>query len=63
VIVIAPPPDNELTASDLDDLLRETLGRSSLKDAVAHVVEATGLPRREVYRRALELAKTDGENS
>jgi 16S rRNA (cytidine1402-2'-O)-methyltransferase len=63
VIVIAPPPDNEFTASDLDDLLRETLGRSSLKDAVAHVVEATGLPRREVYRRALELAKTDGENS
>jgi 16S rRNA (cytidine1402-2'-O)-methyltransferase len=64
VIVVAPPADkaNAVTASDLDDLLRETLARASLKDAVAHVVEATGLSRKDVYRRALELAKNDGKN-
>jgi len=28
-----------------------------VKDAVAHAVELSGRPRREVYARALELAK------
>ena len=38
-------------------LLRQALGRVSLKDAVGEVADATGLPRREVYQRALALAK------
>jgi 16S rRNA (cytidine1402-2'-O)-methyltransferase len=29
----------------------------SVKDAVAHAVELSGRPRREIYARALELAK------
>jgi 16S rRNA (cytidine1402-2'-O)-methyltransferase len=29
----------------------------SVKDAVAHAVEISGRPRREIYARALELAK------
>ena len=33
------------------------LKRDSVKDAVAHAVEVSGRPRREVYARALELAK------
>ncbi|MEP2285977.1 MAG: 16S rRNA (cytidine(1402)-2'-O)-methyltransferase, partial [Nitratireductor sp.] len=33
------------------------LRRTSLKDAVAEVVSVTGLPRREVYQRALDLSK------
>jgi 16S rRNA (cytidine1402-2'-O)-methyltransferase len=28
-----------------------------VKDAVAHAVELSGRPRREIYARALELAK------
>lgn len=39
----------------LDDMLRHALGAQSLKDAVAAVMAATGLPRRDVYRRALEI--------
>ena len=31
----------------------------SVKDAVAHAVELSGRPKREVYARALELAKQD----
>ena len=31
--------------------------RDSVKDAVAHAVELSGRPRREIYARALELAK------
>jgi 16S rRNA (cytidine1402-2'-O)-methyltransferase len=37
--------------------LRSSLQRDSVKDAVAHAVELSGRPRREIYARALELAK------
>ena len=40
-------------------VLRSALRRDSLKDAVAHAVEVSGRPRREVYARALELARQD----
>src|SRR5438874_7480783 len=59
VLVIAPPAaDAEMLTSDaLDDVLREQLAANSVKDAVAHAVALSGRPRREVYARALELAK------
>jgi 16S rRNA (cytidine1402-2'-O)-methyltransferase len=41
---------------DLDGALRSALAAMSLKDASAAVAAATGLPRREVYARALALA-------
>ena len=59
VLVIGPPRADALvmTQPDLDDLLRAQLVRDSVKDAVAYAVELSGRPRREVYARALELAK------
>jgi 16S rRNA (cytidine1402-2'-O)-methyltransferase len=59
VLVIGPPPaDAQVMAADqLDDLLRSRLERDSVKDAVAHAVELSGRPRREIYARALELAR------
>jgi 16S rRNA (cytidine1402-2'-O)-methyltransferase len=58
VIVVGPPPaDNAKAADDVDDLLRQALARVSLKDAVGEVALATGCPRREVYQRALVLAR------
>jgi 16S rRNA (cytidine1402-2'-O)-methyltransferase len=61
VLVIAPPPSEESTgASDLDALLRDALDRLSVKEAVSEIAAVTGQPRREVYQRALALAK-DGE--
>jgi 16S rRNA (cytidine1402-2'-O)-methyltransferase len=60
VIVIAPPADDDSPAEDLDDMLRRALTRVSVKDAVGEVALATGRPRREVYRRALELAEAAG---
>ncbi len=61
VLVIGPPPaGNRIMAqADLDDLLRSALKRDSVKDAVAHAVEVSGRPRREVYSRALEIARLD----
>ncbi|VIO66959.1 Ribosomal RNA small subunit methyltransferase I [Bradyrhizobium ivorense] len=59
VLVVGPPPDDAgvMEQDALDDLLRAQLARGSVKDAVAHAVELSGRPRREVYARALELAK------
>jgi 16S rRNA (cytidine1402-2'-O)-methyltransferase len=70
VLVIGPPDAGarDMPQDALDDLLRERLRHDSVKDAVAHAVELSGRPRREVYARALELTKpgrdedeTDGE--
>jgi 16S rRNA (cytidine1402-2'-O)-methyltransferase len=59
VLVIGPKPEGgeAMTAEQVDDLLRDRLMRDSVKDAVAHAVEVSGRPRREIYARALELAK------
>jgi len=56
VIVVAPPHDDE-KPEDVDGLLRQALQRVSVKEAVGEVAAATGRPRREIYQRALELAK------
>jgi 16S rRNA (cytidine1402-2'-O)-methyltransferase len=59
VLVIGPPAASAklMAAQELDDLLRSSLKRDSVKDAVAHAVELSGRPRREIYARALELAQ------
>ena len=58
VLVIGPPPAQEQpNVADAEALLRAALARSSLKDAVAEIADATGLPRRQLYQRALELTK------
>jgi 16S rRNA (cytidine1402-2'-O)-methyltransferase len=59
VLVIGPPAADAqtMTKEAVDELLRSSLQRHSVKDAVAHAVELSGRPRREIYARALELAK------
>ena len=66
VLVIGPPAATAqaMSHSDLDELLRSALKRDSVKDAVAHAVEVSGRPRREIYARALQLARqkdSDGQ--
>ena len=56
VLVIGPPAAEQPSAEDTDALLRDALGRTSLKAAVAEVAATTGLPRRQIYQRALVLA-------
>lgn len=52
---LAPDPE---AAFDLDALLEQALAEeASLRDAVDRVIAATGLPRRTVYQRALELGR------
>ncbi len=63
VLVVAPPPENSgaMSERDLDEMLRASLRTDSVKDAVAQAMEVSGRPRREIYARALELAKEAGD--
>ena len=54
-IVVGPPDPETPRVDDLDDILAAALERASLRDAAAMVAAETGLPRREVYARALAL--------
>ena len=58
VVVVGPPvtKDPDQALEDLDERLRRSLeDGASLRDAVAQVTAETGLPRRQVYQRALAL--------
>ena len=59
VLVIGPPAPADPAAAEegLDAALAAALRTASLKDAVREVARATGLPRRTVYARALELSE------
>ena len=59
-IVIGPAPEETTGEADLDAQLREAMrGGASLRDAAAMVAAATGLPRKQVYARALALPAED----
>ncbi|WP_408737084.1 16S rRNA (cytidine(1402)-2'-O)-methyltransferase [Acetobacter fallax] len=55
-VLIGPPGEEETGAADLDRRLAEALDSHSVKDAAALVAAASGLPRKVVYARALELS-------
>jgi 16S rRNA (cytidine1402-2'-O)-methyltransferase len=58
VLVVGPPgPEPEPAPDDVDAMLRAALEAGSVKDAATSVAQATGLPRRDLYQRALALAK------
>ncbi len=56
-VVIGPAAAQAATASDLDNDLRTALASMSVKDAAAAVATATGLPKKQVYARALALER------
>lgn len=60
VVVVGPPVAEAPGAEALDAALAAALAEASLKDAAAAVAARLGLPRREVYARALALAAAAG---
>ena len=54
-VLVGPPEQSD--PEDLDGRLRAALATGSVKDAAAVVTAATGLPRKVVYARALELSR------
>ncbi len=55
VIVVGPPEPKAVEPADLDAQLANAMEQASLRDAAVMVAEITGLPRRQVYARALAL--------
>jgi 16S rRNA (cytidine1402-2'-O)-methyltransferase len=55
VIVVGPGRTEAATAADADQALTEALTRLGTAAAAAEVAKALGLPRRDLYRRAMEL--------
>ncbi len=60
-IVILAGPATEEMAVDVDQMLRTAMASMSLKDAAAAVAEASGLPKKQVYARALEMKEAEAE--
>ncbi len=58
VVVVAPGRQEAATDADADGALAEALTRLSPADAAGEVARALGLPRRDLYRRALALRTT-----
>jgi 16S rRNA (cytidine1402-2'-O)-methyltransferase len=58
VLLIAPPPQEDQL--DPDALIGELLERMSVSEAAAEAARMTGMPRRMLYSRALELSKREG---
>lgn len=59
VLLVGPPGEEAVTPERLDAALRDALSDQPTKAAANAVAEALGLPKREVYQRALQL-KADG---
>lgn len=55
VLLVGPPPERKASTADADALLREALERLKPSHAAAEVAKATGLDRKALYARALEL--------
>lgn len=56
VIVVAPPGEQAAPEQDeIDEALREAMARLSPSRAAAEVAERLGVPKRQVYERALAL--------
>ena len=58
VILVAPAPAAATDQEKLDRALAEALQNLSVREAATAIAYATGLPRREIYRRALELKES-----
>jgi 16S rRNA (cytidine1402-2'-O)-methyltransferase len=59
VVLIDRPGDRVVDAASIEAALRDALAQGSVKDAAAEVAAALNLPRKEVYRMALQLAERE----
>ena len=61
VIVVGPPePPALLDEHEIDDRLRIAVAKLGVRDASARLAAETGLPRSQLYRRALALREEEG---
>jgi 16S rRNA (cytidine1402-2'-O)-methyltransferase len=58
VVLVGPGEDEAASQADADRALAEALTRMGPGEAASEVAKALGLPRRDLYRRALSLKET-----
>jgi 16S rRNA (cytidine1402-2'-O)-methyltransferase len=58
VVVVGPPGEEAPDERAVEAALENALAGASVRDAAAEVAAALGLPRREVYARALAMTRT-----
>ena len=59
VVLVDRPGDRVVDGARIEAALRDALAHGSVKDAAAEVAAALNLPRKEVYRMALQLAERE----
>ena len=59
VVLVDRPGDRVVDGASIEAALRDALAHGSVKDAAAEVAAALNLPRKEVYRMALQLAERE----
>ncbi len=55
IVLVIDRADQQEEEIDLDQMIIDALESMSVKEAVAMIVDRTGLPKKQVYNRALEL--------
>lgn len=55
IVLLIGPSDPDLSEDDIEAKLRKLLKDMSVKEAVATLVDASGLPKKMIYNKALEL--------
>jgi 16S rRNA (cytidine1402-2'-O)-methyltransferase len=55
VVLVGPPLEALPGPEEVDDLIRRLLAGGSVRTAADEAAALTGLPRRDLYRRALAL--------
>ncbi len=55
VLLVGPPGEGETRAFDVDSMLLDALESEKASQAAAQVAKATGLDRKQLYARAMEL--------
>lgn len=55
VLLVGPPQEGEVSEAVLDAAIRKALQSQSVKQAAAEIAAQLGLPKRDVYQRALAL--------
>lgn len=58
IVIVTGPPEEKaaLTEEELDALILAKLEKLSVRDTVAEITATTGLPKRKIYARAVELS-------
>ena len=59
VVLVDRPGDRVVDQASIETALRDALARGSVRDAAAEVSAALNLPRKDVYRMALQLAERE----